>query len=46
MDSIQNYGTNVSFQARSKWLTGINKEQQKYLILITDKFNRLFWQSK
>ena len=30
MDSIQNYGTNVSFQARSKWLTGIknlNKEQ-------------------
>ena len=28
MDSIQNYGTNVSFQARSTWLTGINKEQQ------------------
>ena len=30
MDSIQNYGTNVSFQARNKWLTGIkklNKEQ-------------------
>ena len=28
MDSIQNYGTNVSFQARSKWLTGIKKREQ------------------
>ena len=29
MDSIQNYGTNVSFQARSKWLTGIKKKLNK-----------------
>ena len=29
MDSIQNYGTNVSFQARSKWLTGIKKRLNK-----------------
>ena len=27
MDSIQNYGTNVSFQARNKWLKKLNKEQ-------------------
>ena len=29
MDSIQNYGTNGSFQARSKWLTGIKKKLNK-----------------
>ena len=29
MDSIQNYGTNVSFQARNKWLTGIKKKLNK-----------------
>ena len=29
MDSIQNYGTNVSFQARSKSLTGIKKKLNK-----------------
>ena len=29
MDSIQNYGTNVSFQARNKWLTGMKKKLNK-----------------
>ncbi|MBE7703983.1 MAG: hypothetical protein E7Z89_08035 [Cyanobacteria bacterium SIG28] len=29
MNNYLNYGTNVSFQARSKWLTGIKKKLNK-----------------
>ena len=39
MDSIQNYGTNVSFQARSKWLTGIKKLNKEQLSELSEEIN-------
>ena len=39
MDSIQNYGTNVSFQARSKWLTGIKNLNKEQLSELSEEIN-------